>query len=83
MPTRSCTPSQSRIARTEVFRVRKSCDPTRATVASNAIPSPERSKIWSVARERPCSEKMRRVHEAFGEALREEQVSRELDSLDH
>jgi hypothetical protein len=27
--------------------------------------------------------RLRRVHEAFGEALREEQLSREVDSLDH
>ena len=27
--------------------------------------------------------RLRRVHEAFGEALREERMSREIDSLDH
>lgn len=43
----------------------------------------EQPRIVDLLRDEETLGRLRRVHEAFGEALREERVSREIDSLDH
>jgi hypothetical protein len=40
-------------------------------------------RIADLLRDREKLDRLRRVHEAFGEALRNERMSREIDSLDH
>ena len=40
-------------------------------------------RVVDLLRDEEALGRLRRVHEAFGEALREEQLSREVDSLDH
>jgi hypothetical protein len=42
----------------------------------------EQPRIADLLRDRETLPRLRRVHEAFGKALRKEQVSREIDSLD-
>jgi hypothetical protein len=42
----------------------------------------EQPRIVDLIRDGEALARLRRVHEAFGEALRKEQVSREIDSLD-
>jgi hypothetical protein len=42
----------------------------------------EQPRIVDLIRDGETLTRLRRVHEAFGEALRQEQVSREIDSLD-
>jgi hypothetical protein len=43
----------------------------------------EQPRILDLLRDEETLDRLRRIHEAFGEALREERLSRELDSLDH
>ena len=43
----------------------------------------DQPRILDLLRDEETLGRLRRVHEAFGEALREEQLSREVDSLDH
>jgi hypothetical protein len=43
----------------------------------------EQSRIPDLVRDEETLGRLRRVHDAFGEALREERLSREIDSLDH
>jgi hypothetical protein len=43
----------------------------------------EQPHVVDLLRDEPTLGRLRRVHEAFGEALREERMSREIDSLDH
>ena len=43
----------------------------------------EQPRIVDLLRDEETPGRLRRVHEAFGEALREERMSREIDSLDH
>jgi hypothetical protein len=43
----------------------------------------EQPRILDLLRDEETLGRLRRVHNAFGEALREERVSREIDSLDH
>jgi hypothetical protein len=43
----------------------------------------EQPRILDLLRDEEMLGRLRRVHTAFGEALREEQLSREVDSLDH
>jgi len=40
-------------------------------------------RILDLLRDDETLGRLRRVHKAFGEALREERLSREIDSLDH
>ena len=42
----------------------------------------EHPRVVDLLRDEDLLRRLRRVHDAFGEALREEQMSRELDSLD-
>jgi hypothetical protein len=50
-----------------------------------AIPASleEQPRIVDLLRDEQTLGRLRRVHNAFGEALREERLSREIDSLDH
>jgi len=50
-----------------------------------AIPASleDQPRILDLLRDEETLGRLRRVHEAFGEALREEQLSREVESLDH
>ena len=43
----------------------------------------EQPRIVDLLRDEETLGRLRRVHEAFGEALREERMSREINSLDH
>ena len=43
----------------------------------------EQPRILGWLRDEETLGRLRRVHTAFGEALREERLSREIDSLDH
>jgi hypothetical protein len=43
----------------------------------------EQPRIQDLLRDEETVGRLRRVHNAFGEALREERLSREIDSLDH
>jgi len=43
----------------------------------------DQPRILDLLRDEETLGRLRRVHEAFGEALREEQLSREVESLDH
>jgi len=43
----------------------------------------EQPRILDLVRDEETLGRLRRVHDAFGEALREERLSREVDSLDH
>src|SRR5215472_14810614 len=43
----------------------------------------EQPRIQDLLRDEETLGRLRRVHKAFGEALREERMSREIDSLDH
>ena len=43
----------------------------------------EQPRILDLLRDEETLGRLRRVHNAFGEALREERLSREVDSLDH
>src|SRR5262245_41785468 len=43
----------------------------------------EEPRIIELLRDEHTLGRLRRIHEAFGEALREERMSREIDSLDH
>ena len=43
----------------------------------------EQPRILDLLRDEETLGRLRRVHNAFGEALREERLSREIDSLDH
>ena len=43
----------------------------------------EHPRIVELLRDDETLGRFRRLHHAFGEALREEQMSREIDSLDH
>src|SRR5262245_23264697 len=43
----------------------------------------EQPRILNLIRDEEALGRLRRVHTAFGEALREERLSREIDSLDH
>jgi hypothetical protein len=43
----------------------------------------EQLRILDLLRDEQTLTRLRRVHDSFGEALREEQLSREIDSLDH
>jgi hypothetical protein len=43
----------------------------------------EEPRIVDLLRDGETLGRLRRVHQAFGEALRKEQVSRDIDSLDH
>ena len=43
----------------------------------------EQPRIQDLLRDEETLGRLRRVHNAFGEALREERLSREVDSLDH
>jgi hypothetical protein len=43
----------------------------------------QRSRIEDVLRDASTLERLHRVHNAFGDALREERLSRAIDSLDH
>ena len=47
-----------------------------------ASPEPH-PKVADLQRDSGTLTRLRRIHRAFGEALRNEQVSREVDSLDH
>jgi len=42
----------------------------------------DQPRILDLLRDEETLGRLRRLHEAFGEALREEQVSREVESLD-
>ncbi len=50
-----------------------------------AIPASleEQPRIVDLLHDQETLGRLRRVHQAFGEALREERMSREIDSLDH
>ena len=43
----------------------------------------EEPRVLDLIRDEETLGRLRRVHNAFGEALREERLSREIDSLDH
>jgi hypothetical protein len=43
----------------------------------------QQPRVVDLLRDEETLGRLRRVHEAFGEALREERMSREIDSLDH
>jgi hypothetical protein len=43
----------------------------------------EQPRVGDLLRDRKKLDRLRRVHEAFGEALRMERMSRQIDSLDH
>ena len=43
----------------------------------------DQPRVLDLLRDEETLGRLRRVHEAFGQALREEQLSREVDSLDH
>jgi len=43
----------------------------------------EQPRILDLLRDEETLGRLRRIHKAFGEALREERMSREIDSLDH
>src|SRR5262245_34056231 len=43
----------------------------------------EQPRVLDLLRDEETLGRLRRIHKAFGEALREERVSREIDSLDH
>ena len=43
----------------------------------------EQPRLLDLLRDEETLGRLRRVHNAFGEALREERLSREIDSLDH
>ncbi len=43
----------------------------------------EQPRVVDLLRDEETLGRLRRVHKAFGDALREEQMSREIDSLDH
>src|SRR5262245_49257440 len=43
----------------------------------------EQPRVLDLLRDEETLGRLRRVHNAFGEALREERLSREVDSLDH
>jgi hypothetical protein len=43
----------------------------------------EQPRILDLLSDEETLGRLRRVHNAFGEALREERLSREVDSLDH
>jgi hypothetical protein len=43
----------------------------------------EQPRVLDLLRDEETLGRLRRVHKAFGEALREERLSREIDSLDH
>ena len=43
----------------------------------------EQPRVLELLRDEETLGRLRRVHKAFGEALRQEQMSREIDSLDH
>ena len=43
----------------------------------------EQPRVVDVLGDKETLGRLRRVHEAFGAALREERMSREIDSLDH
>ena len=43
----------------------------------------EQPRVVDLLRDEETLGQLRRVHKAFGEALREERMSREIDSLDH
>jgi len=43
----------------------------------------EQPRIVDLLRDEETLGRLRRVHQAFGDALREERMSREIDSLDH
>jgi hypothetical protein len=43
----------------------------------------EQRRVLDLFRDDASIARVRRVHDAFGEALREERLSREVDSLDH
>src|SRR5262249_59078126 len=43
----------------------------------------EQPRIRDLLRDEETLERLRRLHDAFGDALREERLSREIDSLDH
>ena len=43
----------------------------------------EQPRVVDLLGDKETLGRLRRVHEAFGEALREERMSREIDSLDH
>ena len=43
----------------------------------------EQPRVMDLLRDEETLGRLRRVHKAFGEALREERMSREIDSLDH
>jgi hypothetical protein len=43
----------------------------------------EQPRVVDLLRDAETLGRLRRVHHAFGEALREERLSREIDSLDH
>src|SRR5262249_5999135 len=43
----------------------------------------EQPRTMDLIRDEETLERLRRVHKAFGDALREEQLSREVDALDH
>jgi hypothetical protein len=43
----------------------------------------EQPRVLDLVRDEETLERLRRVHDAFGEALREERLLREIDSLDH
>jgi hypothetical protein len=50
-----------------------------------AIPASleEHRRIAALLRDEEMLGRLRRLHSAFGDAIREEQMSRELDLLDH
>ena len=43
----------------------------------------EQPRVLELLRDEETLGRLRRVHKAFGESLRQEQMSREIDSLDH
>jgi hypothetical protein len=43
----------------------------------------EQPRILDSLRDEETLERLRRIHKAFGDALRDERLSREIDSLDH
>jgi hypothetical protein len=43
----------------------------------------EQPRVADLLGDEETLERLRRIHEAFGDALREERMSREIDSLDH
>ena len=43
----------------------------------------EQPRIVELLRDKETLGRLRRLHEAFGEALREERMAREIDALDH